>query len=100
MVVDESREMMQGFGQSDLLSRSFIDAVVPFVPLQRKHVKQCIEQVLDELQVTDLNTRHEIISSVSKSITYFPKGMEVFSDYGGKQVYQRVHYYLSASNIN
>ncbi|XP_010222030.1 PREDICTED: torsin-2A-like, partial [Tinamus guttatus] len=56
-----------GFWKSGIINEHLIDFVVPFLPLKRHHVKQC---VTNELLQQGLEVRQDVIQGVADSIPY------------------------------
>lgn len=68
-----------------------ISASIPFLPLERRHIKQCIR---DFLVAKLYYKREEIpenkVSEIAGKMTYYPKDVEVFSVYGCKRIEEKV----------
>ena len=74
-----------GFKSSDLILSSLIDFFIPFfLPLERKHVKECVKVTLQKRgqPVND----EKLIYKIANEFQYFPKGDETFSAFGCKLV--------------
>lgn len=56
---------------------------MPFLPLQRHHVRHC---VLNELAQLGLEPRDEVVQAVLDSTTFFPEDEQLFSSNGCKTV--------------
>ncbi|XP_068104612.1 torsin-1A-like [Hyperolius riggenbachi] len=80
-----------GFWHSSLIDKNLIDFYVPFLPLEYKHVKQC---VIAELKQRGVEADEDLASRVAKEMTYFPKESRLFSDKGCKTVTTKVNLYL------
>ena len=80
-----------GFWHSSLIDRSVIDHVIPFLPMERSHVKMCAKADLEEKghPVTD-----SILNSVAGEMSYFPEDLEVFSLSGCKIISGKVDYVM------
>ncbi|XP_065942153.1 torsin-1A-like [Magallana gigas] len=80
-----------GFYHSDIIYRHMISAYIPFLPLERRHIKQCIR---DFLVAKLYYKREEIpenkVSEIAGKMTYYPKDVEVFSVYGCKRIEEKV----------
>ena len=72
-----------GFRKSEMVSSSFIDFFIPFLPLERKHVKECIKVAL---QICGKPVNNETLDEIANELHYFPKGIEAFSTSGCKLV--------------
>ncbi|XP_052579066.1 prosalusin isoform X3 [Peromyscus californicus insignis] len=80
-----------GFWQSGIMEEHLLDAVVPFLPLQRHHVRHC---VLNELAQLGLEPQEEVVQAVLDSTTYFPEDEQLFSSNGCKTVASRITFFL------
>nr|XP_038961308.1 torsin-2A isoform X1 [Rattus norvegicus] len=80
-----------GFWRSGIMEEQLLDAVVPFLPLQRHHVRHC---VLNELAQLGLEPREEVVQAVLDSTTYFPEEEQLFSSNGCKTVASRITFFL------
>ncbi|XP_030063813.1 prosalusin isoform X1 [Microcaecilia unicolor] len=80
-----------GFWQSQIIDEQLIDLIVPFLPLQRNHVKQCVRS---ELKQQGLLPQQNLLQSVTDSITYFPEEEQIFSSTGCKTVASRINFFL------
>ena len=71
-----------GFRKSEMVSSSFIDFFIPFLPLERKHVKECIKVAL---QIRGKPVNNEtLVDEIANELHYFPKGNKAFSTSGCK----------------
>ena len=73
-----------GFKSSDLILSSLIDFFIPFLPLERKHVKECVKVALRKRGKPVNNEK--LIDKIANELQYFPKGDETFSSSGCKLV--------------
>ncbi|XP_069870294.1 prosalusin isoform X3 [Dipodomys merriami] len=80
-----------GFWRSGILEEHLLDAIVPFLPLQRHHVRHC---VLNELAQLGLEPREEVVRAVLDSATFFPEDEQLFSSNGCKTVASRIAFFL------
>ncbi|XP_070934470.1 prosalusin isoform X1 [Macaca nemestrina] len=80
-----------GFSHSGIMEERLLDAVVPFLPLQRHHVRHC---VLNELAQLGLEPRDEVVQAVLDSTTFFPEDEQLFSSNGCKTVASRISFFL------
>ncbi|XP_015766219.1 PREDICTED: uncharacterized protein LOC107345051 [Acropora digitifera] len=72
---------------ADLVKEDVIDHIVPFLPLERMHIKQCIRK---DLRNKGFNFKETIVTDVADQMEYFPPGHEFFSVSGCKKVSSRV----------
>lgn len=76
-----------GFYNSEILLKHMISAYVPFLPLERKHVKQCIRDfVVQKLHYKPGKFPEKKVSEIAGEMSYFPKNSEIFSVFGCKRV--------------
>nr|XP_008509980.1 PREDICTED: prosalusin [Equus przewalskii] len=80
-----------GFWRSGIMEEHLLDALVPFLPLQRHHVRHC---VLNELAQLGLEPRDEVVQAVLDSTTFFPEDEQLFSSNGCKTVASRIPFFL------
>ncbi|NXL28290.1 TOR2A protein, partial [Glaucidium brasilianum] len=80
-----------GFWKSGIINEHLIDFVVPFLPLKRHHVKQC---VISELVQQGLEVRPGVVQEVADSIPYFPEEEKIFSSTGCKTVTSRISFFF------
>lgn len=80
-----------GFCRSGILEEQLLDALVPFLPLQRHHVRHC---VFNELAQLGLEAREEVVQAVLDSISFFPEEEQLFSSNGCKTVASRITLFL------
>jgi len=76
-----------GLWHSSLIDRNLITAFVPFLPLERKHVKLCIE---DDLRHKNYPVTKDVVNKVADILPYFPPGVNLFAASGCKRVSQKV----------
>lgn len=83
--------LVDGFCRSGILEEQLLDALVPFLPLQRHHVRHC---VFNELAQLGLEAREEVVQAVLDSISFFPEEEQLFSSNGCKTVASRITLFL------
>lgn len=72
---------------ADLLKSEVIDHLVPFLPLERMHVKQCIRR---DLINKGFQVKEALVTEIADQMEYFPERHEFFSVSGCKKVSSRV----------
>ncbi|XP_053325843.1 torsin-3A [Spea bombifrons] len=72
-----------------LLAEGLVDALVPFLPLERAHVKMCAR---DCLVARSLPYTETTLEAVTKELLFVPKGEQLFSAQGCKLVAQRINF--------
>ncbi len=80
-----------GLQKSLLIDRSLIDIYVPFLPLEHRHVRQCIERELEDrgLDVSD-GTANVLVDQVISELTFWPPDIKMYSSTGCKRIVQKV----------
>lgn len=71
----------------ELLTSELIDHLVPFLPLEKSHVKQCIR---NELSQKGHPVLENLVSEIADQMSYFPPDLQLFSKSGCKKVSSRV----------
>ena len=72
---------------ADLLKSEVIDHLVPFLPLERTHIKQCIRR---DLIKKGFQVKEALVTEIADQMEYFPERYEFFSVSGCKKVSSRV----------
>uniref|UniRef100_A0A0N4ZL91 AAA domain-containing protein n=1 Tax=Parastrongyloides trichosuri TaxID=131310 RepID=A0A0N4ZL91_PARTI len=68
-----------GLEDSDMILRGIIDVFVPFLPLEKKHVENCIDDLLNEKGYNDTSSNLIIKEYLFKQITFTPKENPIFA---------------------
>jgi len=79
-----------GLHRSAVIDSSLIDVYVPFLPLERKHVRMCVEKEARHRNITLLE---EKISEVVNSLSFWPQETQVYSTTGCKRVANKMDLY-------
>ncbi|XP_056605939.1 torsin-1A-like [Triplophysa dalaica] len=81
-----------GFWHSSLINHHLVDHIVPFLPLEMKHVRQC---VLTEMVNLNINLQHHahLADTVARDMPFFPSD-KIFSVKGCKSVRQKLMLYV------
>ncbi|KAJ7374366.1 hypothetical protein OS493_007463 [Desmophyllum pertusum] len=94
LTLSELEIIFQGIAKStpdvwfaDLLKSEVIDHLVPFLPLERTHVKQCIRR---DLVKKGFHVKEALVTQIADQMEYFPERYEFFSVSGCKKVSSRV----------
>ncbi|RZC39350.1 Torsin and/or AAA 5 domain containing protein [Asbolus verrucosus] len=77
-----------GFHHSDTIKSNLIDHYVPFLPMERRHIKLCIIDEFKERKV--MNPQEEHINEAMEFIEWGPSAEKVFSTTGCKRISQKV----------
>ncbi|KAK3611106.1 hypothetical protein CHS0354_000113 [Potamilus streckersoni] len=85
-----------GLWHSELITKHMITAYIPFLPLERKHVKECIRDGL--ITGGYYKKRSEIpevkVSEILEELTFYPEGAGIFSTTGCKRVLEKIDYVM------
>jgi len=84
-----------GLKYSSVIDKNLISAFVPFLPLERQHVKMCIE---DDIKRKDPSTRKRLhlVDNIADELEYFPIDAKLFSSSGCKRVDEKFNLYRVA----
>ena len=80
-----------GLWHSSLIDNNLIDYFIPFMPLERSHIKMCAKADLEQKghPVTE-----EVLNRVADDLLYFPEDLKVFSTSGCKKISSKVDYIM------
>ena len=80
-----------GFWHSELIDKNLIDYFIPFMPLERSHIKMCAKADLEQKRhpVTE-----QILDMVANELDYFPDDLKVFSLSGCKKISSKVDFIM------
>lgn len=96
-LVETEREMVREiFGQEDmglsssrLISSHLISHFVPFLPLERSHVRECIASEMERMGVYGTHVTEDVLSELQ-----FQGPQDMFSTKGCKNVAEKVSYVI------
>lgn len=77
-----------GLQYSRMIEKSLVDVFVPFLPLERQHVKTCVRNELEKRSVE--NWTEEMVESVADQLVYWPSDLKLFSVSGCKRIAQKI----------
>ena len=80
-------EKQQGFWHTSLIEQHLIDYFVPFLPLERVHVKMCAKV---DLKAKKHFIDDDVLNRIADEMLYFPDDTKVFSKSGCKKVSSKV----------
>ena len=80
-------KMQDGLKNADNVFSGSVEFYVPFLPLERKHVKQCAAA---ELKRRSISYDESILENVASEMQYFPEKENFFSSFGCKPVVNKV----------
>ena len=76
-----------GFWHATLIEKHLIDYFIPFLPLERSHVKECVRV---DLKLKHHSTNKHILALIADEMQYYPEDTKVFSTSGCKKVPSKV----------
>jgi len=76
-----------GLQHSRMIEKNLVDVFVPFLPLERQHVKICVR---NEFGRRNVQFGEEMVEKVADQLTYWPTDINLFSTSGCKRVAQKV----------
>ena len=92
MIQAESFFSAGGLWHSELITKHLITAYIPFLPLERRHIKQCIRHGLIHngyYKATDKISERKV-QEIADELTYYPEGVGIFSTTGCKRVAEKI----------
>lgn len=79
------------FQDAEIVSRQVIDASIPFLPLERIHVKSCIERAIKERGKV---ATESLVEKVMEEIRFVPEDLDRFAEFGCKRIDQMITEFL------
>ncbi|XP_036385067.1 torsin family 1 isoform X1 [Megalops cyprinoides] len=79
-----------GFWHTSLIDKNLVDFFIPFLPLERRHIRAC---ALAEMAAQGLPLDEEIAGRVADEMIYSPKAERVFASKGCKTTRSKLDYY-------
>jgi len=76
-----------GFHHTSLIDRSLIDHHVPFLPLEKRHVRRCVAR---ELARRGLTYNEQVVDKTMSMLPFWPQDVQVFASSGCKRVVQKL----------
>ncbi|KAJ8297483.1 hypothetical protein KUTeg_024014, partial [Tegillarca granosa] len=91
-----------GLWHSDLLIRHMISAYIPFLPLERRHIKQCVKDNLLEKKFykNEKEINAEKVQEIVNELTYYPQDEQLFSVTGCKRVPEKVDFIMEDLDLS
>ncbi|KAL8570280.1 hypothetical protein ACOMHN_011302 [Nucella lapillus] len=85
-----------GLWHSEIVSKHLITAYIPFLPLEREHVRQCIRDsmVMKKHYKSHRKVPNSKVQGVLAEMTFYPEKEQLFSVSGCKRVAEKVDYVL------
>nr|CAB3255278.1 torsin-1A-like [Phallusia mammillata] len=82
---------LSGFHRSGIIERNLIDHFVPFLPLERQHVRSCIEDEIKRRGInTESTTMQENIEEILDQLLWLPEKSRLYSKSGCKRIANKV----------
>lgn len=84
-----------GLWRADLIQRQLVSAFIPFLPLERAHVRACIKHELRAKAAAagvELDQESRLVEKVMDELMFFPADKKLFSATGCKRVADRVNF--------
>lgn len=81
-----------GLWHSELITKHLITAYIPFLPLERRHIKQCIRDGLISNGYYKSKDRisEKKVQEIADELQYYPEGVGIFSTTGCKRVNEKI----------
>ncbi|XP_067948920.1 torsin-1A-like [Watersipora subatra] len=89
MLWTEAYNTKGGLKVSSLITSNLVSHYIPFLPLEKRHVRQCVNDELENRNVSSQKSdglREKIISQLS----FTPEGVELYSISGCKRVHAKI----------
>ncbi|XP_059214633.1 torsin-1A-like [Centropristis striata] len=80
-----------GLWHSSLIDENLVDFFIPFLPLEHRHVFQC---VMAEMRARNLQPDKNVAHRFTRDFEYFPNFFRVFSFKGCKTVESNLNFYI------
>lgn len=80
-----------GLHFAEVIQSSLVDLYVPFLPMERSHIIECIRE---DLILRREPRDPEVIERVANEMIYFPSSNPLFASKGCKNVHQKVGFHL------
>lgn len=79
-----------GLHRSAVIDSSLIDVYVPFLPLERRHIRQCVEKEGRDRNITIVESE---VEKIVNSLAYWPADSQLYSTTGCKRVANKIDLY-------
>ncbi|XP_050952573.1 torsin-1A-like [Labeo rohita] len=79
-----------GFLHSSIIDHHLVDHYIPFLPLELKHVRQCVMAEMAHLKMT---IDYGLADKVARDMPYYPENEKIFAVKGCKSVRQKLALY-------
>ena len=99
LLIKSAYNQKSGLRLSGIIDRNLIDHFVPFLPLEREHVKKCIQDEINRniFENTDIYYEDDesLVNDILNELLWFPKELKLYSKSGCKKIAQKVALVLS-----
>lgn len=87
---------IDGFYESPIVFKNLMTAYVPFLPLEKKHIRSCIKDYLINKNYYHKREKipGDLVDAISKELNYVPGDKEIFSVTGCKRIPEKVDYVM------
>ncbi|XP_041358405.1 torsin-1A-like [Gigantopelta aegis] len=85
-----------GLWHSDLITKHLVTAFIPFLPLTKNHVMECIRDELVRKKYFSKKDfiKDDLVNNILKEMTFYPEDKRAFSVTGCKRVSEKVDYIM------
>jgi hypothetical protein len=85
-----------GLWHSELISKHLVTAFLPFLPLERRHIQECIRDtmVMRGHYLSPAHVPASLVEEVLQELTFYPDDELLFSVTGCKRVAEKVDYVM------
>ncbi|XP_003739186.1 torsin-1A [Galendromus occidentalis] len=80
-----------GLYRADIVDKNLIDVFVPFLPLEKRQINQCIR---DDFVRKHVEPTRRMVDTIAKELEYIPADYQLYSSTGCKKVQHKVQQYL------
>lgn len=80
-----------GLYRADIVDKNLIDVFVPFLPLEKRQINQCIR---DDFSRKAVAPTKRMVESIAGELEYIPQEFQLYSSTGCKKVQHKVQQYL------
>ncbi|XP_045923119.1 torsin-1A-like [Micropterus dolomieu] len=94
--ISESAFKNGGLWNSDLIYKNLVDFFVPFLPLEKRHVIQCIKAAM---RARGCPPDQNVADKMVEDLVYVPKPESVFSAKGCKTIESKLDYYFECKPL-
>ncbi|XP_022672628.1 torsin-1A-like isoform X1 [Varroa destructor] len=80
-----------GLYRADIVDKNLIDVFVPFLPLEKRQINQCIR---DDFHRKNVEPTKKMVDTIADELEYIPQEFQLYSSTGCKKVQHKVQQYL------